>query len=280
MGTELTIYERIADPIAAAKEMGIAMARSGLLGLPNEEAGMVVALTCLCEQMTPMDYLRRYHTINGQPSMRSDAMLAEFRMNHGGRHKRIEKSEQRAAIEVTLDGQSDLFEVTWEEALDAGWPYRNKDDHSQGFKDNWDSIRGRKTMLWARVVSDAIRTICPEVNAGVYTPEEVVDIDESKGRPHSNERRPAVVEAEASVSTPAAAPVETESVTPASEVEPPATNAQLLEIQGLSDEIQLSDESRRRALERRGIASLDQLTKKQADEMLDKLRAAVRTRGN
>jgi len=275
VSNELTVYQKINDPIAAAKEMGIAIARSGLLGLPNEEAGMVVALTCLCEGLTPLDYQRRYHTIQGRPAMRADAMLAEFRMNHGGRHRKIEKTENRAAVELTLDGNADEFELTWQEAQDAGWPWRDKEDHSQGLKDNWNSKRGRQTMLWARVISDAVRTVCPEVNAGVYTPEEVEDFDDRNGAPiprrktneavvSSEEVRPAEPEAEA-------APTMADLVA----TEPLATTAQILEIEGLAKHIKLSEESLKKAIEKRGLQTIDQLSKRQADEMLDKLRAKV-----
>jgi hypothetical protein len=35
-------------------------------------------------------------------------------------------------------------------------------------------------MLWARVVSDAVRTVCPLANRGNYTPEEIEDIEPAK----------------------------------------------------------------------------------------------------
>ena len=50
-------------------------------------------------------------------------------------------------------------------------------------------------MLWARVVSDAVRCVCPQANQGSYAPEEVEDFgDDSRGNvTTSNE--PVVIDA-------------------------------------------------------------------------------------
>ena len=44
------------------------------------------------------------------------------------------------------------------------------------YKDNWATPRSRMQMLWARVVSDGVRTMAPEICSGIYTPEETADI--------------------------------------------------------------------------------------------------------
>ena len=175
---ELAMYERVADPIAAAKALGEAMAKSGIFGCPNPESGMVIAITCLCEGITPLDFYRRYHLIAGKPSMKSDAMLAEFRQA-GGTHKVIAEEPDVAEIELTVDGYTKRFRMTWEQAKKEKWPYA-KDGRT--LKDNWATPEGRRAMLWARTISRAVKRMKPEINAGIYTPEETADfVDEPSG---------------------------------------------------------------------------------------------------
>jgi hypothetical protein len=243
-----------------------------MFGLPNEEAGMVIALTCMCDGITPIDYLRRYHTINGRPSMRSDAMLAEFRMNHGGDHVPVERTAEKATIIlVKSNGTEYSFSLTWKEADEAGWPYYVDKDGKTVTKDTWNSSRGTQTMLWARVVSDAIRVVCPEVNAGVYTPEEMGDVATGNGI------------AAKVVETPVEA-VEAESVEPIAAVSPladsveavPSTMKQNLEIKSLFTELRISGESQLDVLKKRNAHAIEELSHDQAEELLGKMRAKAR----
>jgi len=281
MGNELTVYDRISDPIVYAEKMGAALAKSGMCGLPNEEAGMIIAMTCLCDGITPMDYMRRYHTINGKPSMRSDAMLAEFRINHGGNHKVVERSPDRSTIRlISRDESIDEFSLTWDEAQEAGWPYYVDKKGEVATKDTWDSRRGRQTMLWARVVSDAIRTVCPEVNAGVYTPEEMADI------PPAGIQDPKQQETVITVEADQAEPV-TKETDPAAERESVApeplqsTTKQHIEITSYFNELSLTESERQAVIIKRGCSDLDYFTRTQAAELLDKLSARARKqRGN
>lgn len=173
METGLTIYQKIDNPLAAAEKLGQWMARSGMFGLTSAEQGMVLALTCLSEGITPVAFKRRYHLIDGNLSMRSDAMLAEFRMA-GGKHQIISRTPDLAAISLTMDGLTAEFRFSWTEA--QAEPYvRAKDGKT--LKRNWSTPRGRTQMLWARVVSDAVRAVAPEIVAGVDCPEEVADFD-------------------------------------------------------------------------------------------------------
>ena len=62
--------------------------------------------------------------------------------------------------------------------------YLAYEDYTKGrngqLKDNWSTPRRRMQMMWARAVSDGVRTVCPLATRGHYTPEEAVDFDEPK----------------------------------------------------------------------------------------------------
>lgn len=116
-----------------------------------------------------------YQITFGQITMRSEAMLAGFR-KMGGDHKIIEMSPERAAISLNrpggdnwLDFQLNHLEVKQEVFYDKNPKYKTP--------------FSRQQMLWARVVSMAIRALAPEVNSGLYTPEESQDIHLEEGGP-------------------------------------------------------------------------------------------------
>lgn len=195
MNNELTLRgqslpTRSMSEIATAGEL---LAQSGMFGVKNAAAGFVVVATCHQQGISLMEFNRTYHIVEGKPSMRADAMLAEFR-KAGGRYKIVENSQTRAAAEFTFEGQVVTFEFTMEDALRTGDCLRGDGK----IKEIW--TKRPEDMLWARMVSRAVRRLCPEINAGVYTPEEVSDFDKpAKGAPISQDealRRAKVVKAE------------------------------------------------------------------------------------
>jgi len=168
----VSVYARIADPLAFAMQYGHVLARSRMFGCDSVEQGQVFALALLCENMTPIEIAKKYHIIQGRLTKRSDAMLAEFR-EAGNRHRIVERTSEVAEIElISKDGESNKFRFTFEEAQQEKFPF-GKDGKT--LKDNWATPRGRMQMLWARVVSDGIRCVAPEIVAGTYTPEEMRD---------------------------------------------------------------------------------------------------------
>jgi hypothetical protein len=153
-------------------EYGQVLARSRMFGCESAEQGQVFALAILCENMTPIEIAKKYHIIQGRLTKRADAMLAEFR-EAGGKHRVLERTSDVAEIELLKDGESNRFRFTFAEAQQEKFPF-GKDGKT--LKDNWATPRGRMQMLWARVVSDGIRCVAPEVVAGTYTPEEMKDV--------------------------------------------------------------------------------------------------------
>ena len=173
---------------ADLKATGKEFARCDMLGVKNESEGLIVAMTCFQQRMTPIEFGETYHIIGGKPSMRTDAMLARF-VDRGGDFKIITRTSNAAEITATSGTRSASFAFTWAEAklepfvYAKGVEYATNEDgervYSGEYKDNWATPRKRGQMLWARVVSDAVRTIDPGANKGSYTPEEVMDFPEN-----------------------------------------------------------------------------------------------------
>jgi hypothetical protein len=106
--------------------------------------------------------------------MKAEAMLAEF--NHrGGKHVWVKSDDKQAVLRLTYD-QFDKFEVSFtiKDAERAGLCGADgKMNSGQNSPGSWQKMPD--AMLRARVTSKAIRMVCPEIVAGVYTPEEVED---------------------------------------------------------------------------------------------------------
>ena len=146
--------------------------KSGMFGCTQPGQGAVLLSTCMTDHISPIEFIRTYHLIEGKPSMRADAMLAKF-TQQGGKYKILSFTEDKAEAVFFFGDNEITMSMTMKEAEAAGLT------HSKAgkIKDNWRAFP--KQMLWARVVSSAIRLIAPQIVAGVYTPEEVQDFDKA-----------------------------------------------------------------------------------------------------
>jgi len=175
MDQETAIVKRQGMPLTNLAEVasfGKALAESGLFKLKTPQAGAVLAMYCHTEGITPFQFFRTFDIIDGNLSMKAAAMLAEFRTKLNGRHEIVERTPERACVKLILDDQEEEFSLTWEEAQKEPFVYTK----AGGLKNNWKTPRIRKQMLWARVISDGVNAIAPEISAGLYPPEIMEDL--------------------------------------------------------------------------------------------------------
>lgn len=295
MSTELTFYERIADPLAAIKQLGNSIALSKIFNCENVAQGEVFAMECLARREPPLSLAERYHVIFGKLSMKADAMLAGF-YELGGKHRQLSRTGDLASIELTIGGQTQAYSLSWEEAQQEPFVYEGKDAdvikalESKGklaIKAKYRTPRARMQMLWARVVSDGVRAMCPQVNCGRYTPEEIDDIPgaasgngepEWQGARTPSQASPAPAEADeiVDVESEVAATEPTGPVDAA--VEPVAgacSAAQSDAIKKLWGQLNAAPEQREKMLASRRVTSTRQLSADQANELIGKLAARL-----
>lgn len=138
------------------------LAKSGLLGINSAEQGFLVACTCHQTGISFIEFKQTYHIINNQLSKRSDKMQADFQ-KAGGVVEIVQKDSDGSIVKLTHGKTSYTSRCIWEEI--KGEPFAKSQ--------NYATPRKRMQMMWARCISDGVRTVFPEVAAGVYTPEEV-----------------------------------------------------------------------------------------------------------
>lgn len=213
MSNDLTLYQKIANPLDAAKMLGDWVHKSQLFGTACAEQANVIALECLARGVPPMDLANTYHVIGNKLTMKADVMGGRFQAL-GGKIKVVERSASRAAAELTYEGETIPFSFTAEEAMcePSTYNYGKKDENEvveaisdpakrkklidakkMSIKPKYATPRSLMQMLWARLISDAVRTICPKVNSGTYAPEDfgtsvgdddsVVDVEIVKAEP-------------------------------------------------------------------------------------------------
>ena len=144
-------------------------------GVENEQAAFTLMLLCQAEGLHPIQALRRYHIIEGRPSMRADAMQAEFQRNGGlvrwGRSD-AEVCEATFLHPVHAPDPGVSITLAMKELVDSGvattW---SKEDRQYVLKKNYRQFGA--AMLRARVISQAVRMVMPGVVVGIYAPEEI-----------------------------------------------------------------------------------------------------------
>jgi hypothetical protein len=195
MSQGLSVYAA-PNAVSVIESMGRAIAKSQFIKCDNVEQGMVLAMTCYSKGLDFLTLVQKYDLIFGRLAMKSDAMLSGLR-ERGGKHKIVKRTPEEACVVLTYDGQDYESRITWEDARKEPFVYNGKEsviirfiecdnqvELAKILKPKYATPRSRTQMLWARAVSDGVRALCPEVNTGVYTPEETEDFtEESSARP-------------------------------------------------------------------------------------------------
>jgi hypothetical protein len=194
--------------------------KSGMFGCKSPEQGAALLMLCQAEGINPFMALRRYHMIEGRPSMRADAMQGEFQI-HGAIIWHINLDSEVSATLVANKGEmgKDVYERArkryllmkqvdsepddskrWklvEQLTDLARPGEvtvirtYADAEAKGLTLGKADDRGQKVtktnwaksprqMLAARCISEGVRLVNPGIIAGIYTPEEVEDAAEQE----------------------------------------------------------------------------------------------------
>lgn len=180
----------------ALDRIGDWFAKSGMFGADRPEQGKIMALTCMTEGLSPVEFSRTYDIVFGKLRKKSMAAFAEFRRK-GGRVKWIESGEdgKRASADFTFEDQTVRLSYTIEEAAKAGLT-----KVGSGYDKN------PANMLRARLISNALGMLAPEIFAGEYGDEQAAPMPEMRLAPEptaQTEPKPAQVVEVATVVEPA-----------------------------------------------------------------------------
>ena len=161
----------IANALDAAEKLGQWMAGSGMFACKTREQGQVMAITCITEGITPLQFARTYDVIqtsNGiQVCLKAQAMLAKL-VSFGGDYEILESTDKlcRILFSWTRNGKPKTAEYTYsiEDAQKAGL-----------IKKDGSYEKRPKTMLFNRCASNGLRLHVSEYFSGYYLAEELLD---------------------------------------------------------------------------------------------------------
>jgi len=182
-------YTDIAARLADFRDMAKLIHMSQMVaGIKDADMAFMVLMECEVTGQTLFQWAEENHIVGSRPTMKYDAMVAAFNSLPGCRLKLIEKTPERVAIALIDAEDIQEFSLTWDELKKEAVPYNGKESEvvaalaagqTPKLKDKYATPRSRAVMMYARLVSDAIRSTRPEVTKGKYTPEEVEDFDDT-----------------------------------------------------------------------------------------------------
>lgn len=152
-------------PLEELKTMAAYVCKSNLFAMPNNESTLALMLMAQAEGVHPMMAMRKYHIIKGRPSMKAEAMMAEFQAR-GGKVQWLSRTDEECSAKFSHPSGGELT-VAWNME-------RAKKAELLG-NPTWKKFPCQ--MLSARCISEGVRAVLPAVVSGLYTPEEVSDFD-------------------------------------------------------------------------------------------------------
>jgi hypothetical protein len=165
--------------LAEIQKMAEMVAASRLFpGVQDAQTAATLMLLCHAEGLHPIQAMRRYHIIEGRPSMKADAMLAEFQQR-GGRVRWITSTDAECEAHFwhpVLNPDGITIRVALNDFLESGVATGyNRDTRKVETKANWKKFP--RQMLRARAVSEGVRAIDPGTAVGIYSSEEASDFE-------------------------------------------------------------------------------------------------------
>jgi hypothetical protein len=286
MSTGLSVYS--SESVNGLNVIGTAIAKAGVVrGCDTAEKGMMFAMAAASRGVDVLSLAQRYELVNGQLSMPAKVQLAEFR-RRGGRHKVIERTPDAAEIELTLDGKSQLFRLTWEEMRKECTPYNGKESETlrmiaadnqkalgERLKPKYATPRARMQMLWARLVSDSVGCTMPEVTDGIYTPEETEDFTDDVPVSRPSQTIAVAAPVEDAEFTTAATPAIAQKTVAGPGVEL-ASGAQIERMNELFKLLDQSPEQQLNAFQKTGAYDLGSVTAGGADFIIKRMEGVLR----
>lgn len=169
---------------AEKKALARDIATSGMYGLTETQA-LVLGLKAEALNLPFITACDMFHLILKKASMSAQAMQALYE-SRGGKI-RVEQRDSEACILAmeNPDGKTDVFKWTKKDAdeyiiLEKDGETGSRDKKPLSQKYNWNTSKKRETMLYYRTVSEGVRRMMPGVFLGIYTPDEVEEIQESR----------------------------------------------------------------------------------------------------
>lgn len=226
--------------------------------------------------------------MNNKLTLQASAMLGRL-VKRGGKYQITDHSPERCALTIEYKDRKFVGEITWAEAQEEPFVYAGKQSEvlellkgpPEGRKKlrlsgNYATPRRRMQHLWARVVSDSVRVVAPDLVSGSYTPEEVADFSGVTTTTFAVKQATEVPEVGSSFpNTVNGHKPEQNSTTKAVDL---ASEDQVLSIENLIKQLEVPDSALSSIYAKRGVSYAAEMTREQASEFIIFLREKLSTK--
>ena len=245
--------------------------KAQFLKFNNIDQAKQLAMTAITRGVDMLEVCLAFDIIGGRLCKKSAHMLAELKAR-GGKYVIKSRTPELAEIEYTYEGQTHKFGLSWDMIKDEDY---TKEKDRVTYKPRYLQPHSRSQMLWARLISDSIRAIAPEITGGYYTPEETEDIIDGQCITLNAGALPAPggqaqVASEQSTSMTSMTVVN-------SQVDVMISSEQQLEIATLFQLCNVAPENIASSLAKRGVKEVGELTAAQAVEIITALRGRLKS---
>lgn len=165
-----------------AQSLAVSFAQAHVMGAANDAEGMLALV--LITEVGLVKAEATYHIMMGRLSKKAEAILGDF-IRAGGTYEIVRRDADCAEVVASFGATKNMpFRFTWDDACLEPFVYAGgasalkKPAHKRTFREKYATPRSRMQMLWARLVSDMGRALCPDSTQGLYPPEIVADFDE------------------------------------------------------------------------------------------------------
>lgn len=152
-------------PFNDMEKMAGTLARNGLFGTKDPQVLLSLMLIAQAEGLHPATVAVDYDVIQGKPAKKPAAMLRDF-IKNGGR------VEWHALSDEVADA---TFSHPTGGTVRVKWDMAKAMRAQLGGRDMWKKYPS--AMLRSRCVAEAMRAVFPAATGGLYTPEEVRDME-------------------------------------------------------------------------------------------------------
>ncbi len=167
-------------PYSEKSKMAEAIVTSGVFGYTHP--GQVIAMFLIAESENKHigSIFKEYHMQNMDgrvvPGLKAEAVQARFLQDGGSVEWNVYSEKEVDATFTAPNGKSLQHSLTFDAMVKRG--IASKRDGT--IKDNWKAHPA--AMLRSRVITEAIRTLWPQVITGLYSPDEIDDIRFSRAK--------------------------------------------------------------------------------------------------
>lgn len=165
------------------ERLAVRAAKSGLFNgqgsIMNADQAFTLMMIAQADGIHPMKAMLKYHVIQGRPSMKADALLAEFQ-RIGGRHEWEISDAQEAKCyfwHPVLHPTRFPVHRTFDWFVEKGIALGRYDERTKkrSLKDNWANYPAQ--MIRARIISEGVTAIAPGIKVGIMPEEDADEVE-------------------------------------------------------------------------------------------------------